>query len=283
MQDPLEPDGASQNTPPRAYATEREALDRLARVGGERLVHDLALLYLEQSPERLAAAQAAVRRGDTASLARAAHALKSSSAQLGAHALADACDATEAAAERGDLRAAEAAFAVVVSTYQAFSEWLLERATPAPEVSSAPRSDASPSATGPIVAVVEDNADNRLLVDAMLGDRFELHEYSNGADALVGLRVRRPDLVLLDVSLPGMDGREVLANIRRDATLRHVPVVALTAHAMRGDRERYLAIGFDEYVAKPIVDEDALVRVIERLVSRARDSARTPGDDTERS
>ena len=274
MPEPLEREGAPPNAPPPLYDTEREALDRLAQVGGERLVRDLAVLYLEQSPERLAAAQAALQRDDAGSLARAVHSLKSSSAQLGAQSLAGACAAAEEAAERGDLRAAEVELGLVVSSYRAFSEWLSARATGVPDLAR----DASPRVSGPVIAVVEDNADNRLLVDAILGDRFVLHEYENGADALEGLRVRRPDLVLLDVSLPGMDGPEVLANIRRDPTLRDVPVIALTAHAMRGDRERYLALGFDEYVAKPIVDEDALVRVIERLLSRARSARYTTRD-----
>jgi two-component system cell cycle response regulator DivK len=277
MSDPPELEGAPPNAPPPPYDAEREALDRLAQVGGERLVHDLAVLYLEQSPERLAVAQAALQGDDASSLARAVHALKSSSAQLGAHSLASACEAVEDAADRGDLRTAEAELGLVVSRYHAFSAWLSARATVARDVTL----DAAPSASGPVVAVVEDNADNRLLVDAILGDQFVLHEYANGADALTGLRVRRPDLVLLDVSLPGMDGPEVLANIRRDPTLHDVPVIALTAHAMRGDRERYLALGFDEYVAKPIVDEDALVRVIERLLSRARGATRATRDAVE--
>jgi len=278
MPDPLEREGAPPNAPPPLYEAEREALDRLAQVGGERLVHDLAVLYLEQSPERLAAAEVALQRDDASSLARAVHSLKSSSAQLGAQSLASACDAVEDAAERGDLRAAEAELGLVVSRYHAFSEWLSARAIVALDVTP----DAAPSVSGPVVAVVEDNADNRLLVDAILGDRFVLHEYANGADALTGLRGRRPDLVLLDVSLPGMDGPEVLANIRRDPALRDVPVIALTAHAMRGDRERYLGLGFDEYVAKPIVDDDALVRVIERLLSRARNAPRASHDGLER-
>lgn len=131
-----------------------------------------------------------------------------------------------------------------------------------------------------MIAVIEDNADNRLLIDAILGDRFVLHEYATGVEALEGMRARLPDLALLDVSLPGMDGPEVLAHMRRDAALRGVPVVAVTAHAMAGDRERYLSMGFDNYVAKPIVDDESLVRVIEQLLSRA--SASRPAEPGER-
>jgi CheY-like chemotaxis protein len=116
------------------------------------------------------------------------------------------------------------------------------------------------------IAVVEDSADNRLLLGAILADRYEVVEYEDGAEALEGLRRRPPDLVLLDISLPGMDGCEVLRQLRADAVLRTLPVVALTAHAMTGDRERYLALGFDHYVAKPIVDENDLLGAVERLL-----------------
>ena len=116
------------------------------------------------------------------------------------------------------------------------------------------------------IAVVEDNADNRLLLQAILGDQYDLVEYENGADALAGLTRARPDLVLLDISLPGMDGNEILRRIRQDSSLRSLPVVALTAHAMSGDRERFLAAGFNDYVTKPIVDETLLTGAIERLI-----------------
>lgn len=120
------------------------------------------------------------------------------------------------------------------------------------------------------IAVVEDNADNRLLLDALLGGEYELVEYENGTDALAGLRLRRVDLVLLDISLPGMDGNEILEHIRADNALRTLPVIALTAHAMSGDREKFLAAGFDDYVTKPIVDETILTAAIERALGKGR-------------
>jgi CheY-like chemotaxis protein len=118
------------------------------------------------------------------------------------------------------------------------------------------------------IAVIEDNADNRLLLGAMLGERYHVAEYEDGPSGLEGLHRQRPDLVLLDVSLPGMDGPEVLRRIRADASLRSLPVIALTAHAMAGDRERYLALGFNHYVAKPIVDEDELLGAIASLLAQ---------------
>lgn len=114
------------------------------------------------------------------------------------------------------------------------------------------------------LAVVEDNADNRLLLQAILDGEYSLVEYDNGVDALAGLSASLPELVLLDISLPGMDGNEILLRIRADEKLRHLPVIALTAHAMSGDREKYLAAGFNDYITKPIVDETVLLAAIAR-------------------
>jgi two-component system, cell cycle response regulator DivK len=114
------------------------------------------------------------------------------------------------------------------------------------------------------IAVVEDNADNRLLLHALLDNQYTMVEYENGIDALDGLSSHRPDLVLLDISLPGMDGNEILSRIRADVRLSGLPVIALTAHAMAGDREKYLSAGFNDYITKPIVDESVLFRAIER-------------------
>jgi CheY-like chemotaxis protein len=116
------------------------------------------------------------------------------------------------------------------------------------------------------IAVVEDNADNRLLVAAILDGDYAIDEYASGAEALAGLAGSVPDLVLLDISLPGMDGTEVLRRIRATAALAALPVIALTAHAMAGDRERYLDLGFDDYVTKPILDESLLLGAIGRLL-----------------
>jgi CheY-like chemotaxis protein len=119
----------------------------------------------------------------------------------------------------------------------------------------------------PKIALVEDNPDNRLLVQAILDDRFDITEYETGAEAVVGILGNPPDLVLLDISLPGMDGTEVLRRLRTDSRLESLPVIALTAHAMTGDREKYLGLGFDDYVTKPIVDEDVLLEAIDRALA----------------
>lgn len=118
----------------------------------------------------------------------------------------------------------------------------------------------------PKIAVVEDNPDNRMLVQALLEDRFEISEYETGMEAVGGLPGNVPDLILLDISLPEMDGTEVLAWLRGQDGLKHLPVIALTAHAMAGDRDKYLSAGFNDYVTKPIVDEALLIEAIERCL-----------------
>jgi CheY-like chemotaxis protein len=116
------------------------------------------------------------------------------------------------------------------------------------------------------IAVVEDNPDNRLLVNVLLEDLYALTEYERGDEALAGIRNDRPDVVLLDISLPEMDGSEVLRHIRADASLRTLKVIALTAHASPADRDRFLAEGFDDYVTKPITDENVLLGAIAKAL-----------------
>ena len=116
------------------------------------------------------------------------------------------------------------------------------------------------------VGVVEDNADNRLLIEAMLAGNYQVDSYADGVKALVGMRAAPPDVVLMDISLPEMDGGEVLLEMRADPALCDIPVIAVTAHAMAGDRERYLAAGFDQYLSKPILDHSVLIGVIEEVL-----------------
>jgi CheY-like chemotaxis protein len=116
------------------------------------------------------------------------------------------------------------------------------------------------------VAVVEDNPDNRLLVRVMLEDSYEVTDYETGIQALNGFKNQKPDLILLDISLPLMDGTEVLRRLRADKKLCNIPVIALTAHAMAEEREEYLSMGFNGYVAKPVVDEMVLLEMIARCL-----------------
>lgn len=103
------------------------------------------------------------------------------------------------------------------------------------------------------ILVVEDNEDNRALVVKVLSRQgYRMAEAEAGEEALRLAREETPDLILMDLNLVGMSGFEVTRRLKADPRLRHVPVVALTAYAMVGDRERALESGCDGYLSKPI-------------------------------
>jgi len=104
-----------------------------------------------------------------------------------------------------------------------------------------------------LILVVEDNPANQLLTTMVLNrDGFETAVAESAEDALEFIKARRPDLILMDVQLPGMDGLTFASSLRFVPEAAGVPVVALTSHAMRGDRERAIAAGCVGYLSKPI-------------------------------
>lgn len=118
------------------------------------------------------------------------------------------------------------------------------------------------------VLVVEDNHDNMDLVEAFLEDDYELIKAFDGKAGYEMAVQEKPDLILLDISLPEMDGTEVIQHIRKNEQIKSTPVIALTAHAMLGDKEKFLEYGFDDYMSKPIVDDEELIELIETLLNR---------------
>jgi len=120
------------------------------------------------------------------------------------------------------------------------------------------------------VLVADDKATSRELIRTVLEIcGYEIAEACDGIEALRYARELKPDLIILDLHMPGVDGFGVLAELRRDATFAATPIMALTASAMQGDRERAIAAGFDSYVSKPI-PLPALRAEVERLVSAAK-------------
>ena len=106
---------------------------------------------------------------------------------------------------------------------------------------------------GERVLVVEDNEKNmKLFRDVLEATGYSTLEATTGEDAIELALSQEPALVLMDVQLPGIDGVEALARLRRDERTASIPVLALTAQAMSGDRERFLEVGFDGYLSKPI-------------------------------
>ena len=107
--------------------------------------------------------------------------------------------------------------------------------------------------TGAQVLVVEDNEKNmKLFRDVLQASGFRLLEATTGERAMELAAEHQPNLVLMDIQLPDIDGIEALARLRTDARTASIPVVALTAQAMHGDRERFLDAGFDAYISKPV-------------------------------
>jgi two-component system cell cycle response regulator DivK len=119
-----------------------------------------------------------------------------------------------------------------------------------------------------LILIVEDNADNMLLTVVLLESAG--HAVLCAIDAETGLtlaRERLPDLILMDVQLPGMDGLEATALLKKDGATRAIPVIALTALAMKGDEERMRAAGCDGYISKPMRSRDFLATVAAHLAA----------------
>jgi two-component system cell cycle response regulator DivK len=124
--------------------------------------------------------------------------------------------------------------------------------------------------TGERVLVVEDNAKNMKLFREVLGaSGYRTLEATTAGEAVDMTSTHTPDLVLMDIQLPDFDGVEALQRIRADERTATIPVVALTAQAMQGDRERFLAAGFDGYVSKPVNVRDLIGTVREHCDRRA--------------
>ena len=118
------------------------------------------------------------------------------------------------------------------------------------------------------ILYVEDNPDNRMLVRRiLLAEGYSLLEARDADDALKVLDTNRPDLILMDINMPGIDGYTLTSTIKSMPGFANVPILAITANVMRGDREKTLEAGCDGYIQKPI-DIDQLTREIERFLAR---------------
>jgi len=116
------------------------------------------------------------------------------------------------------------------------------------------------------ILIVEDNELNLDLLVQLLEDEYELITADNGAAGVEVAQQERPDLILMDMSLPVMDGWEATRRLKADSNVNHIPVIALTAHAMSSDEEKALAAGCDSYLSKPL-DEDLLFDKLDQLLA----------------
>ena len=133
-----------------------------------------------------------------------------------------------------------------------------------PVPAARPRAN-KPRAEKPVILVVEDNPDNLQTARALLEETYQVIVAADGLSGVEQATQQQPDLILMDLALPVMDGFAALAAIRADEALRHIPVVAVTASAMKGDREVIMARGFDGYISKPI-DEKILQQTLTEVL-----------------
>jgi two-component system, cell cycle response regulator DivK len=126
--------------------------------------------------------------------------------------------------------------------------------------------------SAPSILLVEDNEDNRIIyATALRYAGFQVIEAITGTQAIALAHDRRPDLILMDIAIPEIDGWEATAVLKGDADTRHIPVIAVTAHVLPGDAERSIAAGCDGYLAKPI-SPAALVAEVDRRFGRTSPS-----------
>ncbi len=119
----------------------------------------------------------------------------------------------------------------------------------------------------PDILIIEDNPDNMITIKAILKDKFNITEANDGEKGIALAESQGPDIILLDISLPGMSGDEVIALFKSNEKTMTIPVIAVTAQAMMGDKERFLKLGCDGYVSKPINQEE-LLKEIGRMLGR---------------
>jgi two-component system, cell cycle response regulator DivK len=115
------------------------------------------------------------------------------------------------------------------------------------------------------ILIVEDLEFNRDLLVQLLEDNYEILTAPDGASGIALTERERPDLIIMDLSLPGIDGWEATRRIKADTTLAHIPIIALSSHAMRGDEEKARQAGCDDYLSKPL-DEDLLFAKLRRML-----------------
>jgi len=120
------------------------------------------------------------------------------------------------------------------------------------------------------ILVIEDNDRNRKLVKILLeANNYEVVEAKTGEEALAYLQDDKPDLILLDIQLPNMDGLTLTRILRSNQKTKDIPIVAVTAYAMKGDKERVLGAGCDAYISKPI-DTRELPMIVANIIKEGR-------------
>jgi two-component system cell cycle response regulator DivK len=123
----------------------------------------------------------------------------------------------------------------------------------------------------PQILVIEDHEENRrILFDLLTSARYDMVEAVTGEDGLRMVEAHRPDVILMDIQLPGLDGYEVTRRMKANPALRHIPIIAVTSYALSGDDVKAFEAGCDAYFAKPYDPLALLTKVREYIASSGR-------------
>jgi two-component system, cell cycle response regulator DivK len=116
------------------------------------------------------------------------------------------------------------------------------------------------------ILVVEDQEDNRQIIrDLLAATDYEITEAENGEEALAAVARQRPDLILMDIQMPIMDGYEATRQIKADPALQSIPIIAITSYALSGDEQKAREAGCDDYVPKPYSPRQLLAKIRQQL------------------
>ena len=261
-------------------------LQALQREGGPSILAKVLERYLEHAPQLVEAIRAAVSQEDTTALQQAAHSLKSSSANVGAAGVAELSKTLETLGKESTLTHAPELLEELESEFAAVQFALraeLGQATP-PTAAFPQSAPAQPSSAPLPILLIEDNPVNQTVALEMLENLgYTVDVAENGRLGLEALSRTAYAIILMDCQMPELDGYEATRAIRlqegqTSTTPRHIPIIALTANVMKGDREKCLAAGMDDYLGKPYTQEQ-LRGVLQRWLPEDCQRSATPEGD----
>ncbi len=228
-----------------------QQLIELGRLRGKDILGQAATLYQKQFPQLLAQARTALEQGDLDSCANAIHSLKSSSANLGVVEVSKQCAEIEHAARDGLSQGLAGRLEAVAQAYAAARPELDQMAGTKELSTTAQSKPISPK--GPRVLIADDDPAIRLtLRETLLASGYLVDECESGAEALQAAKRQRPDVILLDAIMPGMDGFETCQRLHEDPRLCHVPIMMITGLNDVGSINRAYASGAMSFTTKPI-------------------------------
>jgi len=270
--EPAGPDGAESQRDSPTEVLDRETVETLRELGrlrGSDLLSRVAALYCQDTPGLLTDMREGIAAGNAEVVRGAAHALKSASAHLGAHALASDCGALEAAARDARMTQLATLFAAVETSATAALPAIAQLTTnPAIDGQAAAGPESACDTDAPRILVVDDDPQFRLATSEILAaEGFAVERAADGAEALRMVEHRLPDLILLDAVMSGMDGLETCRQLRARAEGGDVPVIMVTALDDVDSAEQAFQAGATGFTSKPVSYPALLQRI--RFMLRA--------------